>query len=138
MKAQKAAAEVKPVGPDLTNYKKPAGPAVDRRSRLHKALDSVLDENTVVYGKRPVVHKTLSILNPKDLEKMTGVPGGIGKGTPYTGFAKDGYSDKCTQCGGTGRKMIAGQNRICPSCDGSGKEEYSYFVHGSAGDVASV
>jgi hypothetical protein len=61
----------------------------DRRVRLHKALDSVLDENTVVYGKRPVMRKMLSILNPADLLKMTGVAGGIGKGKPYTGFAKD-------------------------------------------------
>ena len=33
MKAQKAAAEVKPVGPDLANYKKPVGPAVDAASK---------------------------------------------------------------------------------------------------------
>jgi hypothetical protein len=52
-------------------------------------LDSVLDENTIIYGKRPVVRKTLSILKPEDLLKMTGVPGGIGRGRPFTGFAKD-------------------------------------------------
>ena len=57
---------------------------------IKHSAKSAEDENTIIYGKRPVVRKTLSILNPKDLEKMTGVPGGIGKGKPYTGFAKDG------------------------------------------------
>jgi hypothetical protein len=123
LKSKKA--EVKPIGPDLKNYKKPAGPAVDRcakdkqwpacqegrhqyngknfcgrcgeprpkqvpvgdrRSRLHAALDAVM-----TYSKPPVIRKTLSILNPNDLAKMTGSsePQYIGKGKPYTGFAKD-------------------------------------------------
>jgi hypothetical protein len=218
MKAQKAAAEVKPVGPDLENYKKPAGPAVDsskmsqkerdyeerelrreeenefdrdddarvermheylakrkartkaaddnirsavamvnrlddlrakiaeaksngdraklsklqeqfkvlykqqgklmkkqksydgsRRARLHRALDSVLDENTIVYGKRPVIRKTLSILDPADLLKMTGVPGGIGKGKPFTRFAKD---------------ASCGPNTVCANCNQPRDEHY--------------
>jgi hypothetical protein len=61
-------------------------PAKDKRGRLHAALDAVM-----TYSKPPVIRKTLSILNPNDLAKMTGSsePQYIGKGKPYTGFAKD-------------------------------------------------
>jgi hypothetical protein len=60
--------------------------ATDRRSRLHAALDYAMN-----YGTPPKIRKTLSILNPADLAKMTGSsePQYIGKGKPYTGFAKD-------------------------------------------------
>jgi hypothetical protein len=60
--------------------------ATDRRQRLHAALDAVM-----TYSKPPVIRKTLSILNPNDLAKMTGSsePQYIGKGKPYTGFSKD-------------------------------------------------
>jgi hypothetical protein len=45
----------------------------------------------MTYSKPPVIRKTLSILNPNDLAKMTGSsePQYIGKGKPYTGFSKD-------------------------------------------------
>ena len=123
IQSQKAAhEEAKPL-PDLANYKKPVGPAVDafgdyRARHCPKCgwPGGTVDEDG---SCRHCGKRTMSAAAPMPR-------------------AKDGYSDKCTQCGGTGRKMIAGQNRICPSCDGSGKEEYSYFVHGSAGDVASV
>jgi hypothetical protein len=61
-------------------------PAKDKRGRLHAALDAVM-----TYSKPPVIRKTLSILNPNDLAKMTGSsePQYIGKGKPYTGFSKD-------------------------------------------------
>jgi hypothetical protein len=56
-----------------------------RRSRLHAALDYAMN-----YGTPPKIRKTLSILNPNDLAKMTGgMSSSIGKGKPYTGFAKD-------------------------------------------------
>jgi hypothetical protein len=60
--------------------------ATDRRQRLHAALDYAMN-----YGTPPKIRKTLSILNPADLAKMTGSsePQYIGKGKPYTGFAKD-------------------------------------------------
>jgi hypothetical protein len=90
----------------------PAKSAFDRRARLHRALDSVLDENTVVYGKRPAIRKTLSILNPADLLKMTGVPGGIGKGKPYTGFAKD---------------TNYGPNAVCVNCNQPRDEHYENY-----------
>jgi hypothetical protein len=57
----------------------------------------------------PKIRKTLSILNPKDLEKMTGVSAPIGKGKPYTGFAKDADTEAFTIRMGEWRLKLDGK-----------------------------
>jgi hypothetical protein len=80
----------------------------------------------MTYSKPPVIRKTLSILNPNDLAKMTGSsePQYIGKGKPYAGFAKDfqGEGKRCEACEGYGNTWAKkGEHPVrCKVCNGAG------------------